>query len=318
MSFDNLQMCIGNFPCQLAEQFREDYHFSFVFQADVARASAQKQIPQPDFVINNNANGEVVLSKGELAELTKLADSFGVPVVNHPTKVVQSARDVSVTLLKNIPGLVVPKTRRFSSVGKTRGELINEIESQYDYPLITRTLTFQKGIGMNKVDSQEMLVQLLASAQCPEEFFVTEFVDRRQKNEFFRKIRAAVVQDEIVIVRADYDTFWKVHGRKNAQRVPFYLGNPHLLEEEKRICTNPEAELGRPAMQALQAMRRQIPLDVFGVDFAVDADGMVIFYEANATMNLFSTAQKEVPNPKVARENLTLAFKRYFESLLAR
>jgi isocitrate dehydrogenase kinase/phosphatase len=58
-------------------------------------------------------------------------------------------------------------------------------------------------------------------------------------------------------------------------------------------------------------------LDVFGVDFDVDADGRVVFYEANATMNLFSTAQKAVPNPKEAEDNLTLAFQRYLTSLVA-
>ena len=54
------------------------------------------------------------------------------------------------------------------------------------------------------------------------------------------------------------------------------------------------------------------------MDFDVDADGRLIFYEANATMNLFSTAQKVVPNPKEADERLKLAFQRYFTSLTAR
>ena len=59
-------------------------------------------------------------------------------------------------------------------------------------------------------------------------------------------------------------------------------------------------------------------MDVFGLDFDVDADGRLIFYEANATMNLFSTARKEVPNPKAAEDGLKLAFQRYFTSLAAR
>ena len=38
------------------------------------------------------------------------------------------------------------------------------------------------------------------------------------------------------------------------------------------------------------------------VDFDVNADGALVFYEANATMNLFSTAQKSIPNPKESEE----------------
>jgi glutathione synthase/RimK-type ligase-like ATP-grasp enzyme len=249
--------------------------------------------------------------------LSELVDNLGVPVVNHPTKAVQSIRDVSAKLLEGIPGILVPKTLRFSSVGKTREELVHEIEDHFDYPLITRTLAFQTGIGMNKADNRDALVKLMAE-DFPDKFFVTQFVDSRHGDELFRKIRAAVVNDEIMIVRVDYDTDWKVHGRRKDYRVAFYLENMHLLGEEKRIIQDPEAGLGRPALQSLRAVRERIALDVFGIDFAVDADGLLVFYEANATMNLFSTARKEVPNPPEADDCLRQAFCRYFTSLIKR
>ena len=118
-------------------------------------------------------------------------------------------------------------------------------------------------------------------------------------------------------MRVDCDTGWNVYARKSDARVAFYLANAHLLDEEKRICANPEAELGRMVMQSLRAMRERIPLDVFGVDFDVAPDGAIVFYEANATMNLFSTARKEVPYPKAPEEYLKQLFRRYFTSLLA-
>jgi Flp pilus assembly protein TadD len=314
-SFEALQRT--NYPGQLADQFLEVFHFTYVFCGDATKPSARKQIPQPSFVINNVANGELVLSGGNLSDLSGLVDSFGVPVVNHPTKVIQTTRDVSAKLLNGISGVVVPKTMRFSSVGKTREELVHEIEDQYDYPLITRTLASQMGKGMAKVDSPDALVAVLASG-LPENFFVTEFVDSKGGNDFYRKIRAAIVNDEIIIVRVDYDTNWNIHGRKSPKRVPFYLENLYLLDEEKRICLDPEAGLGRAAIQSLRAIRERIPLDVFGIDFDVNADGLVVFYEANATMNLFSTAQKQVPNPKQSEDRLKQAFQHYFTSLVAR
>jgi tetratricopeptide (TPR) repeat protein/glutathione synthase/RimK-type ligase-like ATP-grasp enzyme len=316
-SFETLSRFCPNFPGQFWDHLSEDFHFTYFLAANATRPSTQKQIPQPDFVINNHVNGEIVLSEGNLPGLIELVESFGVPVVNHPTKAVQTTRDVSARMLNGIPGALVPKTMRFFSVGKTCGALAHEIENQFDYPLILRTLASQQGKGMNKVASQGALLELL-SAGCPEKFFVTQFVDSRAGNEFFRKIRAAIVRDEIIIMRVDYNTHWNVHGRKSEKRVPFYLANLHLLEEERRICLDPEAGLGRTAMQALRAIRERIPLDVFGIDFGVDADGRLIFYEANATMNLFSTAIKEVPNPKEADDSLKLAFQRYFTSLAAR
>jgi len=100
--------------------------------------------------------------------------------------------------------------------------------------------------------------------------------------------------------------------------VAFYLSNAHLLDEEKRICDDPEGQLGRSTTRALRTIRDRIPLDVFGIDFDVDAEGRLVFYEANATMNLFSTARKEVPNPKEAGDRLKAAFQRYFMSLATR
>ena len=169
---------------------------------------------------------------------------------------------------------------------------------------------------MTKVDSRDRLVEVLASG-FPEKFFVTEFVDSRGENKFFRKIRAAIVKDEIIIVRVDCDTNWNVHGGRYGRRVSFYLENAYLLEQEKLICADSEKELGRSAMQSLRAIRDRISLDAFGVDFDVDADGKLVFYEANATMNLFSTAKAEVEYPKEAEDCLKLAFQRYFTSLVA-
>ena len=314
-SFDDLHRECINFPGQLSRVLHEDFHFSFVFSGDAGDPSVRSKIPQPDFVINNCVNLEVALLEGDLPGLIKLVDSFGVTVVNHPTKVAQAGRDGTVNLLKNIPGVVMPKTKRFSSEGKTRDQLVREIEAEFDYPLITRSLYNQKGIGMDKVDSREALLKAVASGM-PEKFFVTQFVETRRGNELYRKIRAAIVQDEIVVVRVDYHTSWKVHGGRQGRRVSFYLENPHLLEDEKRICANLEKELGQSVIESLRAIRDRIPLDIFGIDFEVNADGLVVFFEANASMNLLTTAQKEVPNPKEANDYLKQLFRRYLASLV--
>jgi hypothetical protein len=316
-TFEALHVNCPNFPRQLAELFAEEFRFAFVFDGNATNASARKKIPRPNLVINNVVNGENILPMGRLAALSELADSFGVPVVNHPKNAVQTTRDGTTKLLENIAGIVIPKTVRFSSTGKTAEELVREIEDQYDYPLITRTLFAQEGKWMNKVDSREELTKAL-STDWPENFFVTEFVDCRRGNEFFRKIRAAVVMDEVLITRVDYSDEWNVRGRKKPNRLAFYTKNRHLLDVEKQICRQPEIVLGRAAVHLLEVIRDRIPLDVFGIDFDVNADGAVVFYEANATMNLFSTAQKAIPNPQEGEDALKLAFQRYLRSLVQR
>ena len=316
-SFEDIHLHCSNFPGQFADHLLDDFHFSYVFAGEVTGLPDRSKIPPPDIIHNNHTNGEVILAESYLPKLTELLESFGVPVVNHPKHAVQTTRDASVQQLKDLPSVIVPDTRRFSMDEKPLEAVIREIEERFHYPMIPRPLTTQRGLGMSKVDDREALTKVLAAGEIGKSFFVTQFVDRRGGNEFYRKLRAAIVGKEILIVRADYNTHWNIHGRKNPKRVPFYLEHRYLLDEEKRICLNPEAALGPTAMQALRVIRERIPLDVFGMDFDVDADGRVVFYEANATMNLFSTACKEVPNPKEADENLQKAFQRYFTSLVS-
>lgn len=316
-SFETMLRHCENYPGQLAKHLVDRFHFTYAFVAGAGDPAARLQIPQPDLVINNDVNGELILARKNLPELAKLLESFGVPVVNHPLKAIQTTRDNSVKMLEGIPGVLVPKTARFSATGKSHGELVREIEDQFDYPVITRSLNMQKGKGMTKVDSRDVLLTTLAG-DLPENFFVTKFYETRGGDRFYRKLRAAIAHDETVIVRVDYKDDWNVHGRTTEERANFYLSNAYLLEEEKRICQDPESYLGRPAIQALQAVRERIPMDVFGIDFGVDADGQVVFYEANATMNLFSTAKKQVPNPKEAEDRFKEALIRYFISLSGR
>ena len=316
-SFDDLHLNCLNYPGQLGVRFINDFHFNYIFTGKVTGPPARTKIPQPDLVINNRVNGELILSEGNLLEITDLVDSFGVPVVNHPNQAIQTTRDASAKLIQDIPDVLVPKTMRFSAAEKTPEELVCEIEHQFNYPLITRTLAVQEGKGMTKVDSQDALIKVL-SADLPKNFFVTEFVDSRGKNKFFRKIRASIVNREIIINRVDCDTQWNVHTRKSDELVAFYLENSYLLDEEKQLCGNPEAWLGKPALQALRMIRERIPLDVFGVDFDVDTAGRLIFYEANATMLLFNLVKKEVQSPQEQEDLLKEAFRRYFMSLVNR
>jgi tetratricopeptide (TPR) repeat protein len=311
-TFESVSANCSNYPGQLGEKLRDEFHFNYIFAHDALTPALRAQIPRPHLVLNNFTNAEVLLSNGHLKNLIDLVDSFGVPVLNHPGKAVQTSRDNAPKLLQGVPGVHVPRTMRFSRREISRDDLARGIEKEFDYPLITRTLVNQQGIGMTKVDSRDILLDMLAAPDCPETFFVTQFIDSREQYRFYRKIRAAVVGQEIHLIRVDFSDHWNVHGRKNPKRVPFYLQNMYLLEEEKRICLDPESSLGRPAMQALRTLRSRIPLDVFGIDFDVDTNGNVVLYEANATMNLFSTADKRAPNPPEADQNLKAAFQGFF------
>lgn len=127
----------------------------------------------------------------------------------------------------------MPGTQRFSKEARNVEALVAAIEAQFGYPLITRSVLFQQGYGMTRIDDRDMLVKILQT-EVQKEFFVTEFVDSRGSSEFYRKIRAVIVGDEIIVARVDYDTSWSVHGRKCRSRVAFCESHPELLAAGRR------------------------------------------------------------------------------------
>ncbi len=306
----------GNFPAQLSRIFLDTVHFSFVMAKDLCNPEVREKLPHFDFVINNNTNAEIILAEGDLSEFTDACDSLGTYVVNHPRTVLLSSRISSAELIRGLPGVIVPHTKLFEFRNKTINSLTNEIEGEFDYPLITRPLTSQQGEGMFLVRTQEELTKIISTQFSGQEFLITKFIDSRGGRKYFRKIRAAFVMDEIVIVRVDFDSNWNIHGRKSDERAAFYLANSYLLDEEKKICATPEIKLGLSAMQALQKIRGSIPLDVGGIDFDVDSEGSIVFYELNASMNLFSTAKPEVDHPSEPQNRLKMIFENYFASLV--
>jgi len=301
----------GNFPSQLSKAFRDDFRFTAVFAGEPAGRAAGARLPPPDLVLNNYTNAETLVAEGHQAILAEFADSFGVAVVNHPDKVPFSAREQSAERIAGIPGLVVPDIVRFSLGQRPSREVADEIEAAWPYPLLTRQLRTQQGVGMQRIENRRELLEAL-NACSDEALFISPFIDSRGTSGLYRKIRAAVVAGEIIIIRVEHDRHWMVHGRKTQAYVDFYRENRHLLELEDRICRDPRQELGETAMQALQAITERIPLDIFGIDFDVAPDGRLVFYEANAVMNLLSTAvSREVDYPRHAETRMLAAIHRY-------
>jgi Flp pilus assembly protein TadD/glutathione synthase/RimK-type ligase-like ATP-grasp enzyme len=303
----------GNYPTQLSEKLHAEFHFSSILANNQASRDAKCSLPKPDLIINNNVNGEAITLADSLGDLALFIDGFAVPVINHPNQAIKTTRTESAKLIKNISNLIAPKTQLYSRKQLSDKELVEHIEEKFDYPLITRTLTKQQGVGMTKVDDSSALIAIMPD--IPDDFYVTQFVDSRGESGFYRKIRAAVVGNDIIIVRVDYDTHWNIHGRKSGDRVKFYKDRPELLAIESRICANPGSELGPAVLPTLREIRKRIPLEIFGIDFDVNPEGKVVFYEANASMNLFSTADPSVPYPAEPEAQLLSSFRRFLTQL---
>ena len=74
---------------------------------------------------------------------------------------------------------------------------------------------------------------------------------------------------------------WKVHYFTSAM-----ADRPELRAEEAAFLADMPKAIGARAMTALLAIRDELGLDYAGVDFALNRDGALLFFEANATMTI--------------------------------
>ena len=126
-------------------------------------------------------------------------------------------------------------------------------------------------------DAQEL--QTFVSCREAPEYYLSEFIDYRSDDGFFRKYRFIFVGDDILPYHLAIDDTWKVHHASTDMGAHSWM-----QEEEKIFLERPETVVSSTAWQALRAIRAKFDLDYFGIDCALDRDGKIVVFEVNASM----------------------------------
>ena len=293
----------ANFPAQLVKKLGNRYRFASALKGSGSAALDALREYSPRVVINNIAVAEYLLTGTNLPEVEEVARSIGVPVINPARHISLCTRQMNFERFSKVPHVVTPLLKRLTLDLARVDDLQAMIERSFAYPLIVRTTGDNDGKGMVRIDSGTALRETLLSLRR-QQIYVIQFVDTRHYGKYYRKLRAVFVDGVPTVMRADYDHNWIVLGRLYAGRREFYQEHADLLADANDIVARPLERLGAPALAALEAIGRLMPLDIFGLDFDVDDHGAIVFFEANASMNLFGRALPEFPFPPVADATL--------------
>lgn len=213
-----------------------------------------------------------------LDNLKKLLRDYPGKVINRPEAVLRSTRDQVARLLDGIPGLIAPKTIR---VRNPKPDLVaSAIErAGMRFPLIVRLAGTHTGRIVGLFDTMD---DLRAALTEPGEHIITEFVDYRSDDGFYRKYRVFFVGQQRLLRHMIISDAWNVHTQDRSR---IMANRPELIAEERAALATPE-RLFQPAMsETLAQVRQRMALDYFGIDFGIAPTGRLILFEANATMN---------------------------------
>ena len=237
------------------------------------------KIPLPPHDIVFNAIGDADVCGDSLAAAGAIIAQTGRPVINHPHAVARTGRLANVEQLRGIPNLIVPrmvKVPRTSLIGPRAAE--TAAANGLSFPLLARVPGFHTGRNFVRVETAE---QLGASAEAlpGDAVWLIEQLDARDREGTFRKLRAMIVERELYPLHLAISRDWKVHyyTADMAQSV----GN---RAKEAPFLHDMAGTIGPRGMAALRRVADTLQLDYGGMDFAVNARGDILFFEANATM----------------------------------
>lgn len=291
-----------NSAAGLAWRLNERYRLWSVFPEAPNAAQALDGLPKAHLLLNNWVNAERLSTPGMLDFIAGFVDRLSLPTLNHPKGAAEATRQRNAERLAGIPGLVVPRVVRFRNEPTQRQELVRSLAQNFGFPLIIRNTYMQGGKEAEKITSPEALAEHLA-ASSQNELYAIEFIDNPVSGGFYRKIRAAVMGADVIIAHVHFAERWNVHRERDTAKAAD-LALPAAEDAlAQDILFKPDETLGSSGIAALHEIVRRVPLDFYGIDFDLLPDGRLVFFEANASMNISMTGRKS-KGVEVIRERM--------------
>lgn len=221
-------------------------------------------------LVTNPDTNDVILKNIE-----RMLTGFRGRVINPPSKVVQTRRDIIARKLSGLDWLDVPECLYFKvTTPKAVNDAIERVGIRF--PAILR----QAGTHLGRSE----LIHGLADIVVPKgrAFYLTSFRNYVSSDGLYRKVRFWFIGDKIVFKHLVVSDKWNVHFEASDR---FMKLRPDLAAEERSLFQAHSGNFPPHLHSRLATIREKVGLDFFGLDCNFLKDGRMLFFEANATMN---------------------------------
>ena len=263
----------GNIPVQA---LLDDRHFRTTVLV-TEYYDAKSALPPHDIVFNSIGDADLCREGLEAARAVLARTSR--PVINHPAHVLQTGRFSNAERLRGLPNVVVPRMMPMPRhVLAAPGGADAVAGNGFSFPLLVRAPGFHTGHHFVRVAAPDDLAAAVANFPGDDVWLIEE-LDARDGEGMFRKFRVMFVDGGLYPLHLAISPHWKVH----------YFTADMTQSEANRRCdaaflADMAGVIGPRGMAALERINGALGLDYGGIDFAVNGNGDVLFFEANATM----------------------------------
>ena len=235
--------------------------------------------PLPPHRLIFNAIGDPDLCQPALQAAIRLTAQTPAPVINDPRAVMTTGRIDNAAQLAGLPGVITARTLAVSRATLAGPEAIAWLgANHFAFPLLLRSPGYHTGRNFVLVETAADLAEAVAGLPG-DELLAIEYLDARAADGNARKYRVMMIGGELFPLHLAISRNWKVHYFTSDM-----ADQPDHRREEMAFLENMGGVLGDKAMAALHAICTRLSLDYGGIDFALNADGDLLLFEANATM----------------------------------
>jgi len=237
------------------------------------------RLPPHHAVINLIGDADICGPSLDAAE--RLLKEITTPVLNPPARIRATGRADNAQALREIEGVVTPRTLHLSRDILLGAEGLSVLEKEnFRFPLLLRTPGFHGGQHFVKVERAADLATA-ATGLPGQELTVIQFLQACDTDGKVRKYRVMMIDGQLYPLHKAVSRQWKVHYFS-----AHMAHSPEHRAEDAAFLEDMPGVLGPRAMQALKQISLALGLDYAGADFSLGPGGEVMLFEANATMNV--------------------------------
>lgn len=212
-----------------------------------------------------------------------------IPFFNIPSHIMQTTRDNIYRLLQGIDKLYVPKTVKIQP--RSPADIYETITKEgFSFPVIFRQAGDHGGISTIRVDDEAE--QFYAFALDGRDYYLTQFAEYANEEGIYAKYRLVVVDGEVFLRHVIFSDSWIIHSESRT----FMESNKHFQQAEKDIFKTFDKQIKPKIQPMIKEVYDRVKLDYFGIDCAIDEAFDMIFFEANANMNILLNNAKSKDN----------------------
>jgi hypothetical protein len=232
----------------------------------------------PDHDLAFVAVGESDENQVLLRALEPVVRSWPRPVLNAPGRIARLSREGTWELLRDVPGIAIPRTLRLDRQGLIElggGKLtLDDIA----FPIIARPTGSHAGQGLTKIETPAGVAAYL-SAQPQSEFYVSRFIDYRGADGLFRKYRVAQIDGRPFASHMGVSQHWMIHYLNAGMRE-----SAEKRAEEARWMAEFDRDFAQRHARAFEVLAERVGLEYFGIDCGETPAGELLIFEADVAM----------------------------------